>query len=416
MEPITIVAKVAETAKKVAEVAKKIQRVYNVSKEMKNVAESEGKDQLQATLRVASSAKELPSKGKMELKGSGDMQNNVDLQSKSESKFAHDCHKPNVPELRDDCQNETSKDMLSVFDEGLPYRDVKLSKPEPFDESIPLGQKGSSIFVEEIPSDKGKLSKSKVLDESIPSKSNNSVLFDEQIPSQEDDSLKQDILDEYTRERSLGSSLDKFDIKADSIQNEEITQQGHTSSNGPSIIEWSSENSPIETLENQSKIHEQHTAEISEDPEQRKEGLSDEQKKEIKEKTGWSNAIVDSIGTMDEAQIYMDAGLHEDEINGKPALIQPKIDGKACNEPKWPDWSNKDLAEEGYPPRDETGTPYELHHIGQNPDSPLAELTYEQHHSNGNFKKLHSFDESSIDRQQFNKERKEYWEARSQTL
>ena len=64
----------------------------------------------------------------------------------------------------------------------------------------------------------------------------------------------------------------------------------------------------------------------------------------------------------------------------------------------------------------EAGRPYELHHIGQNPESPLAELTYDQHHCNGNFTKLHTFDESSIDRQQFNKERKEYWETRSQTL
>ena len=46
----------------------------------------------------------------------------------------------------------------------------------------------------------------------------------------------------------------------------------------------------------------------------------------------------------------------------------------------------------------------------------LLLMLYLQHHCNGNFTKLHTFDESSIDRQQFNKERKEYWETRSQTL
>ena len=148
----------------------------------------------------------------------------------------------------------------------------------------------------------------------------------------------------------------------------------------------------------------------------KREGLTDEEKQDIKEKTGWSDKIVDSIRSMDEAKIYMDAGLIEGEINGKPALIQPKIDGSACNESKWPDWSNKELAEEGYPPRDENGRPYELHHIGQNPDSPLAELTYEQHHCNGNFKVLHTFDESTIDRRDFNRERAEYWMERSKTM
>lgn len=169
--------------------------------------------------------------------------------------------------------------------------------------------------------------------------------------------------------------------------------------------------SPIESI-NESRSPESTDA----DADCKKEGLTDEEKQDIKEKTGWSDKIVDAIRSMDEAKIYMDAGLVEGEINGKPALIQPKIDGSACNESKWPDWSNKELAEEGYPPRDENGRPYELHHIGQNPDSPLAELTYEQHHCNGNFKILHTFDESTIDRMEFNRERAEYWMERSKTM
>ena len=54
----------------------------------------------------------------------------------------------------------------------------------------------------------------------------------------------------------------------------------------------------------------------------------------------------------------MEAGLKEAEINGKPALIQPRIDGSAHNDSRWPEWSNKDLAGEGYPPRDENGAPF----------------------------------------------------------
>ena len=144
--------------------------------------------------------------------------------------------------------------------------------------------------------------------------------------------------------------------------------------------------------------------------------LTEEDRQALKEETGWSDAIVNAIRTKEEAEIYIEAGLVEGEVNGKPALLQPSIDGDACNEPKWPDWSNKDLAEEGYAPRDEKGCPYELHHIGQDPDSPLAELTYDQHHSDGNFKVLHTFEESSINRVEFNNERKAHWEARSETM
>lgn len=132
----------------------------------------------------------------------------------------------------------------------------------------------------------------------------------------------------------------------------------------------------------------------------------------IRWKTGWSTNVLKHIRTIEEANIYIKAGLKEKIINGKTALIQPKIDGNAHNAPQWPDWSNKDLTEEGYAPRDNNGYPYELHHIGQNPDSPLAELTWEQHHADGNFKKLHTFEESKICRSDFENEKKNYWKAR----
>lgn len=144
--------------------------------------------------------------------------------------------------------------------------------------------------------------------------------------------------------------------------------------------------------------------------------LTDQDRTALKERTGWSDKIVDAIRTKEEAEIYEKAGLVESEVNGKPALIQPEIKGDAYNSRKDPEWSNKDLAGEGYAPYDESGRPYELHHIGQDPDSPLAELTHEQHHKNGNFQKLHSFDESKIDREDFRNERKEYWMDRYNSL
>ncbi|MBD5361076.1 MAG: hypothetical protein HDR87_10275 [Bacteroides sp.] len=144
--------------------------------------------------------------------------------------------------------------------------------------------------------------------------------------------------------------------------------------------------------------------------------LTKEDRIKLKERTGWSDAIVDAIRTKEEAEIYENAGLVEGKVNGKPALLQPDLKPNARYDKNWPDWTNKDFAGEGYPPRTADGKPIELHHIGQNPDSPLAELTYEQHHKNGNFKKLHTFDDSKIDRGDFKSERVQYWLDRYNTM
>ena len=146
--------------------------------------------------------------------------------------------------------------------------------------------------------------------------------------------------------------------------------------------------------------------------------LTQEDRIRIKERTGWSDEIVNAIRTKEEAEIYENAGLVEGKIGGRPALLQPDLEGEAHNCTKWKDWSNKDLAGEGYAPYDKTGMPYELHHIGQNPDSPLAELTHEQHHKNGNFKKLHTFDDTKVhgDGNNWDDERASYWMERAKTM
>lgn len=142
---------------------------------------------------------------------------------------------------------------------------------------------------------------------------------------------------------------------------------------------------------------------------------------ELKKRTGWSDKIVEAIRNEEEANIYLEAGLKESKVDGKPALIQPHIDpDKIVPEwvveqlgESWRGWSNSDLMGEGYPPRDENGDPYELHHIGQDPFSPLAELTWYQHREGGNSAILHTHDDTKIDREYFAKEvKKKHWMAR----
>ena len=141
-------------------------------------------------------------------------------------------------------------------------------------------------------------------------------------------------------------------------------------------------------------------------------GLTQEQKAKIKEETGWSDEIIDAIGSMEEYQIYKDAGLIEAEIDGRKCLINPNID---MDQKDAFGRTNKERMEQGLAPLEKNGNPIELHHIGQKNDSPLAELTQEQHRSKGNYSILHDTKkDSEIDRKAFDNERENHWKARAE--
>lgn len=141
-----------------------------------------------------------------------------------------------------------------------------------------------------------------------------------------------------------------------------------------------------------------------------KEGLTDEQKQRIKEETGWSDEIIDAIGSWQEYEIYKNAGLVEAEIDGKKCLIRNDID---WNRKDAFGRTNKERSEQGLSPLNKDGKPIELHHIGQHVDSPLAELTQEEHRGKGNDGILHNKNvNSEIDRTAFANERSQHWQSR----
>lgn len=161
-----------------------------------------------------------------------------------------------------------------------------------------------------------------------------------------------------------------------------------------------------------SQVKENYTKETNENNEAKKK-LTDEEKQKIKEETGWSDGIVDYISSMKEYEIYKNAGLEEKEINGKKCLIRSDIDLDQKDEKGR---TNKERMEKGKPPLDKNGESIELHHIGQKSDSPFAELTKSEHIKNGNDTILHDKSkESEIDRLiQFKKEKSDHWKARSE--
>lgn len=107
------------------------------------------------------------------------------------------------------------------------------------------------------------------------------------------------------------------------------------------------------------------------------EALSSEEKEMIKEETGWSDEIIENIQNMKQYEVLKNAGLKEVEVNGRKCLIKENID---LDHTDADGISNRDRIARGLAPLDsKTGKPLELHHLGQKADSPLVELTEEEH-------------------------------------
>lgn len=181
-------------------------------------------------------------------------------------------------------------------------------------------------------------------------------------------------------------------------------------------IETARDSSLSSVLEENKEKREVQDSRVNETDESNEgnDGLTDEQKERLREITGWSDEILNSIGLWDEAEIYMKAGLKEVEINGKKCLIREDID---LDQEDDDGITNREKMERGRPPITKDGEEVELHHIGQKQDSPLAELTMEQHRGVGNDTILHDkTKETEIDRNEFGKERREHWKNRVDTM
>lgn len=162
---------------------------------------------------------------------------------------------------------------------------------------------------------------------------------------------------------------------------------------------------------------------ISESDIDKPEELTDEEKTKIKEETGWSDEIIESIQNMDQYEVLKNAGVQEAEVNGKKCLVKENIDIDYTDADGI---SNRDRIDRGLAPLDsETGKPIELHHLGQKADSPLVELT-EQEHRTGEYKdgkKNQSlWHDNTIETEvhgegnNWDNERQDYWQERSKQI
>ena len=137
------------------------------------------------------------------------------------------------------------------------------------------------------------------------------------------------------------------------------------------------------------------------------------EKKNIEDKSEYSDKINENIRTVKELNIYENIPLEEVIINDRLILKDNSINPDLTDAMGR---TNLERMEKGLAPLDEKGESYNLHHVGQKNDSPLAELKNGTHKSE--YSTLHdtSIKESAIDREGFDKERANHWKARAEEI
>ncbi len=140
-------------------------------------------------------------------------------------------------------------------------------------------------------------------------------------------------------------------------------------------------------------------------------GLSMNQAAAIQKESGFSVDIIKQFHSMEEYQIYKKAGLYTKQISGKTALVRD-IDLEYVSElPDGTKITNLEKIKKGLAPVDpSTGKVYQLHHIGQKSDGALSILTEAEHQGNATILNI-AGKSSEIDRNAFNKIRKEFWQS-----
>lgn len=120
--------------------------------------------------------------------------------------------------------------------------------------------------------------------------------------------------------------------------------------------------------------------------------------------------LISQFKSKAEYEIYRDAGLRTQMVNGKLALVRDMDLNYKSSLPDGTEVTNLQRMQRGYAPLDPaTGKAYQLHHINQDPNGTLAILKEAEHQGNSSILNNPDIVESKIDREAFSKIRKDFW-------
>lgn len=138
-------------------------------------------------------------------------------------------------------------------------------------------------------------------------------------------------------------------------------------------------------------------------------GLTMNQAAMIQKESGYPLDVIKGFASMEQYDICRNAGLSSQMVNGKTALVR-SVDPDFVDELGR---TNLQRMQQGLAALDPaTGQAYQLHHIGQNPNSTLAILTEAEHMQGGNNLIWHELEGASrIDRVAFKTQRESFWKS-----
>ena len=130
----------------------------------------------------------------------------------------------------------------------------------------------------------------------------------------------------------------------------------------------------------------------------------------IQRDTGLPLSFIKNFHSMEEYYVYKDIGLLYERIGGSYAYTRTIDLNSTITDQYGKTMTNAQRIIEGSAPVDPSGIPYELHHIGQQPDSPLAILTKAEHMQGGNNKILHFREDSNVEHGlEWIKQKTDFW-------
>lgn len=133
----------------------------------------------------------------------------------------------------------------------------------------------------------------------------------------------------------------------------------------------------------------------------------------ISKETGWPSSLIKEFQSVDQYEICRNSRLQYVDVGGRGLLIPPEINLNFTDEFGR---TNLQRMQSGLAALDKSGKSYELHHLGQRMDSPLAVLSQAQHRGKLNYSIWHETSKdynSKIDREIFGEERADIWRALS---
>jgi hypothetical protein len=138
-------------------------------------------------------------------------------------------------------------------------------------------------------------------------------------------------------------------------------------------------------------------------------GLTMNEVAKIQRESKWPLEAIKSIHSTAEYEVYKNAELIPTQITDGTWAFLREIDWNLVDEFGQ---TNIERVQNNLAPIDATGKPYELHHVGQKADSPLAILTYSEHHSKKNYKILHYQEEGKdVADAVWKAQKKDFWNA-----